>query len=202
VNVLYKYRGWLLGALTVAMLVLPGAGLTDEWVCSALPLAATIFVVFVFVRIVARRTIGEHTRGVVHDADRLVTEGIYSRIRHPLYLSNAGIGYSFVILHFGFQLVAIAFVVVLFSFEFLLSRLEDRFLEDRFGDDWREWAAVTPAFFPRLINRGFAVGGSAGRGAKTPMKSRSFFASFRADTSTWFWLVFAIAVIVARKFVG
>ncbi|MCQ2098159.1 MAG: isoprenylcysteine carboxylmethyltransferase family protein [Fibrobacter sp.] len=149
-NKLYAYRGWILGALAIAMLLFPGDPISDTWLCEVLPLSAVLLVSFSILRIQARRSIGEHTRGFTHDADRLVTEGIYSRIRHPLYLSNGGVGYAFVVLHMGFQPVALVFVVALFAFEFLLSRLEDRYLESRFGDGWRKWAAATPAFIPRL----------------------------------------------------
>lgn len=196
-NKLYAFRGWILGALAITMLLLPGEPISDSWYSNVLPLSAAFFVAFAILRIQARRSIGEHTRGFTHDADRLVTDGIYSRIRHPLYLSNAGIGYAFVVLHLGVQLVALAFVVTLLAFEFLLSRLEDRYLENRFGDKWRKWAAVTPAFFPRL---------TASNNSAVPLlpemecpAKRSFLAAVRADISTWFWLAVVIVIVVLRK---
>lgn len=210
-NKLYAYRGWVLGVLAIAMLLFPGDPISDVWLSEVLPLSAVLLVSFSILRIQARRSIGEHTRGFTHDADRLVTEGIYSRIRHPLYLSNGGVGYAFVILHMGFQPVALVFVVALFAFEFLLSRLEDRYLESRFGDEWRKWAAATPAFFPRLtLGNKTAVplqpekvsGESAAhlRPEKdcAPAK-RSFLSAARADASTWFWLAVVVAIIVLRK---
>lgn len=213
-KILYAYRGWILGAMAGTMLALPGMPISDDWF-DMLPLPTLCLIAFVLLRVQARRIIGEHTRGFSHDADRLVTEGVYSRIRHPLYLSNAGVGYAFVVLHFGFALVALAFVVALFAFEYLLSRMEDRYLENRFGEEWRTWAAETPAFFPRLSGSGVgpSVGGqpataregsatgSAERSAKTPAR-RSFAAAFKADTSTWLWLLVMIAVVVGRKFLG
>lgn len=197
-NKMYACRGWILGGLAMVMLLFPGDPISDFWFSNVLPLPVVLLVSFAILRIQARRSIGEHTRGFTHDADRLVTEGIYSRIRHPLYLSNGGIGYAFVILHMGFQPVALAFVVALLAFEFLLSRLEDRYLESRFGDEWRKWAAVTPAFIPRLTF------GSQTAESLHPEKDgvsakRSFLAAARADASTWFWLVAGIVIIILRK---
>lgn len=210
-NKLYAYRGWVLGVLAIAMLLFPGDPISDTWLCEVLPLSAVLLVSFSILRIQARRSIGEHTRGFTHDADRLVTEGIYSRIRHPLYLSNGGVGYAFVVLHMGFQPVALVFVVALFAFEFLLSRLEDRYLESRFGDEWRKWAAVTPAFIPRLtLGNKTAVPlhpeKVSGESASplhpekdcAPAK-RSFLSAARADASTWFWLAVVVAIILLRK---
>lgn len=198
-NKLYAYRGWILGGLAVALLLMPGAPLANEWCGEALPLSIAIFIVFVLLRILARRTIGEHTRGFTHDADRLVTESLYSRIRHPLYLSNAGIGYALIILHLGFSLMALPFVVILFSFEFLLSRMEDRYLENRFGDEWRKWAMVTPAFFPRLALGNMTAGRLHPEMENGKPAERSFLSAARGDVSTWFWLAVAIALIVLRK---
>lgn len=192
-NFLYAYRGWILGIMALVMLALPGAPISEKWTCEELPLSIACFVVFVLLRILSRRSIGEHTRGFKHDADRLVKEGIYSKIRHPLYLSNDGIGYALVILHFGFSLFAIPFVALLFVFEFLLSRAEDRFLENRFQDEWRAWSAVTPAFIPNLSRK---------KSNETKVnEKRSFLEAFKADSSTWFWLSFAVLVIMARKLI-
>lgn len=197
-NKLYAYRGWVLGVLAIAMLLFPRDPISDVWLSEVLPLSAVLLVSFSILRIQARRSIGEHTRGFTHDADRLVTEGIYSRIRHPLYLSNGGIGYAFVILHMGFQPVALVFVVALFAFEFLLSRLEDRYLENRFGDEWRKWAAATPAFFPRLTLGNKTAAHLHPEKDCAPAK-RSFLSAARADASTWFWLAVVVAIILFRK---
>lgn len=201
-NRLYAYRGWILGALAVVMLLLPGASMTDRWFDEALPLSAAVFIVSVLLRVAARRTIGEHTRGFTHDADRLVTEGLYSKVRHPLYLSNTGIGYAFIVLHFGVDFLALPFVIALVAFEVLLSKMEDRYLENRFGDEWRTWSAETPAFIPRLSLNGSHHIEAVDALPVGERKARSFLASFKADASTWLWLAVGVALIVARKFVG
>ena len=42
-----------------------------------------------YLRVKARRVIGEHSRGNIQEADELITWGAYARLRHPLYVSNA-----------------------------------------------------------------------------------------------------------------
>lgn len=188
---LYAYRGSILALIAVAMLAVPGAPMGGAWLME-LPLCACLFLCSVILRVLARRSIGEHTRGYAHDADHLVTVGVYAKIRHPLYVSNTGVGCSLAILHLGLSLYLVPFVIVLACFEVLLSRMEDRYLESRFGDEWRGWAACTPAFFPYL--------------KKGPRASfagcRSTLESVKSDCSTWFWLLISIAVIVALKFAG
>lgn len=210
---LYAYRGWILAALGVAVLALPAAPLPrldvsrllerpgllfDEDVFFGVLLPVAVFLSSALLRIQARRSIGEHTRGYAHDADRLVTEGIYSRIRHPLYVSNTGVAYSLMLLHLGLTPVAALPVFALVVFEVFLSRMEDRYLEKRFGDDWCKWAKVTPAFFPRL-----SPGPETEKEIRTSVefRPRSFEAALKADASTWFWLLFCIFIIVLRKLV-
>jgi protein-S-isoprenylcysteine O-methyltransferase Ste14 len=75
------------------------------------------------------------------EARQLVTGGIYSRFRNPIYLFG-GIGLA------GFALVIerpqllLAFVVLV-PLQVLRSRREARVLEERFGDEYREYAQQT-----------------------------------------------------------
>lgn len=210
-NKLYAFRGWILGALGLAVIAMPPAPfprikisrllehpelLFNDEVFFALLVPGAVFLVSVLLRIQARRTIGEHTRGFTHDADRLVTDGLYSKIRHPLYVSNTGVAYSLILLHLGFTPVAAIPVILLVVFEVLLSKMEDRYLESRFGEEWRKWAAKTPAFFPRL-----APMSETEKSRSAKFVPRSFGESFRTDTSTWFWLVFCVSLILLRKMV-
>ncbi|MBC8214771.1 MAG: DUF1295 domain-containing protein [Candidatus Marinimicrobia bacterium] len=91
---------------------------------------------------VAPRTSGRNTKSQV--ANSLNTSGIYSIVRHPLYLANF-------FMWFGFMMFVPAWwVSVLFIFSFWLyyERImfaEEDFLKNKFVDDYEKWANKTPA---------------------------------------------------------
>ena len=190
---LYRFRGCILGLLAIALVVAPPSLFPksfelDKCVVGIL-IAVPLFVASAILRVRARQFIGEHTRGKIHDADKLVTVGVYSRVRHPLYISNTGFAVGFTFLHLGASPWVVPFALVVVTFEVALARIEDRFLEDRFGEAWRAWARVTPAFFPHLAS-------------STPHPTqRSFLSAFFADRSTWLWLLFCNLVLILRKVV-
>lgn len=202
-NNLYKFRGYILGLLAILLLAMPGVGFPSKqtldqstgffyyfMLWAPFVLAETLFLLSVLLRIQARRSIGEHTRGSEHAADRLVTWGVYSKIRHPLYLSNTGVGISFALIHLGFAWETALISAVLVVYEFVLSRMEDSFLENRFRDEWRAWKSVTPAFIPWI----------APKHECQPGPARSFVEAFKSDKSTWIWLCVFFALILLRKF--
>jgi len=86
---------------------------------------------------------------------RLATGGPYARIRHPQYA-------AFVLIMLGF-LVQWPTLPTLVMFPILvwmyarLARREEREVEEEFGEEYRRYAAATPAFFPRLNRQGFGT---------------------------------------------
>ncbi|AQH05128.1 isoprenylcysteine carboxyl methyltransferase (plasmid) [Burkholderia sp. KK1] len=88
---------------------------------------------------------------VLYDAQRngkLATTGPYAKVRHPQYV-------GFVVIMFGFllqwpTLVTLLMFPVLVYMYVRLARQEERDSEGQFGDAWREYAARTPRFIPRL----------------------------------------------------
>ena len=188
---LYRFRGTILGIIAVALAIAPPSLFPEKFYindCIAgIFIALPLYVVSAFLRVQTRRYIGEHTRGKVHAADSLVTSGPYSRVRHPLYVSNTGFALGIAFFHLGVSLWVLPFVFVVVVFEKTLSRIEDRFLERKFGDTWRAWALKTPAFLPRLGE------------SKHALPQRTFWQAFFADSSTWLWLLFCNLLLVLRK---
>jgi len=79
---------------------------------------------------------------------KLLTEGIYARVRHPRYFefSLGGVGAALVSNYpaaYLAVLLTIAGLVVLVPFE-------ERELEARFGDEFRDYRRRVPAIFPKL----------------------------------------------------
>jgi protein-S-isoprenylcysteine O-methyltransferase Ste14 len=81
-------------------------------------------------------------------AHRLAITGIYARMRHPQYV-------AFVLIMFGFllqwpTLLTLAMFPVLVFMYAYLSRREEADMEAQFGEEYRQYAARTPRFLPRL----------------------------------------------------
>ena len=76
----------------------------------------------------------------------LLTQGIYGTVRHPRYIEVVFwvLGYAlfanFLALYVGFLLTVPGL--------FLIVLLEERELVQRFGDEWRDYAARVPRFIP------------------------------------------------------
>jgi len=80
-------------------------------------------------------------------ADKLNTTGIYSTVRHPLYLGNFLIFLGFIL--FTQSFIFILFAVLLFRFYYERIMLaEEEFLRRKYGVIYEEWASRTPAFYP------------------------------------------------------
>ena len=81
-------------------------------------------------------------------AHQLATQGVYARLRHPQYA-----GFILIMLGFLFQwptvLTLLMFPVLVFMYV-RLAISEERQAEKEFGQAWRDYAAHTPRFLPRL----------------------------------------------------
>lgn len=82
-------------------------------------------------------------------ADSLNTTGIYSVVRHPLYLGNflMWLGVSLLTCSPGF---VAAFALAYWIYYERIMYAEEQFLRRKFGTAYVLWAASTPAFLPRL----------------------------------------------------
>ncbi len=87
--------------------------------------------------------------GCLEKSAKLATGGPYARTRNPLYLGSSLMGAGFAIA--GRSLVmAVALTALLIFVYAPVIRREAEFLESRFGDDYRRYAAQVPLFLPRL----------------------------------------------------
>ncbi|MCP4382764.1 MAG: DUF1295 domain-containing protein [Hyphomicrobiales bacterium] len=82
-------------------------------------------------------------------ADTLNTTGLYSVVRHPLYVGNALIWLGLIL--FNHTIWVIAFVCLFFAIYYeRIMAAEERFLESRFGDVFRQWVDRVPAVVPDI----------------------------------------------------
>jgi isoprenylcysteine carboxyl methyltransferase (ICMT) family protein YpbQ len=92
-------------------------------------------------------TSGRNTAGQV--AETLNQTGIYSIVRHPLYLGNflMWLGIAFAVQNFWFVAV---FVLLYWIYYERIMYAEEQFLRRKFGETFIEWAGRTPAFIPNF----------------------------------------------------
>lgn len=96
---------------------------------------------------VPRRTSGRNTEQQV--AETLNTTGMYSIVRNPLYLGNFFLGLA-VALFLRVWWLPIFYIPIFILYYERIIFAEEMFLRRKFGDAYVEWAARTPAFFPRI----------------------------------------------------
>jgi protein-S-isoprenylcysteine O-methyltransferase Ste14 len=80
-------------------------------------------------------------------ASELRTTGVYSLIRHPLYVANGLMGLGLALFPGLWYLGAITIAATLLYYERIAAR-EEEFLEERFGPVFLEWARTVPAMVP------------------------------------------------------
>ena len=88
---------------------------------------------------------------VLYEAQRkrgLATTGLYARVRHPQY-----IGFVLIMLGFLFQwptLLTLGMFPILLYMYYRLAIREEQDMITQFGDEYLQYKARTPAFFPHL----------------------------------------------------
>jgi protein-S-isoprenylcysteine O-methyltransferase Ste14 len=79
---------------------------------------------------------------VTAQAKALVTTGLYSKIRNPIYFFG-GVAFLGVFIAWGNLYVLAAFLVMYFAMQGLRARKESGVLEEAFGDEYRRYKAQT-----------------------------------------------------------
>jgi methanethiol S-methyltransferase len=88
----------------------------------------------------------------IHQArrdDKLMTDGVYARVRHPQYTGLFLIVFGEGVVHWPTIVSLAAFPVIVVAYT-LLARQEERQMLDKFGDEYREYQRRVPMFIPRF----------------------------------------------------
>lgn len=155
-NFLFKYRGYLpLLILVFGFIVFyqtyPKSEFSDDeyllyqFICLAVGLFGVLIRAYT-VGHTPKNTSGRNTsEGQI--ADELNSTGIYSTVRHPLYVGNffMWLGVTMLTQNFWFT---VAFVFMYWVYYERIMFAEEQFLRGKFGDVYLKWAAQTPAFIP------------------------------------------------------
>ncbi len=156
-NFLFKHRGQfpvILFLLAIPVVFYTGTAYLDTvakeilmWVAISLSILGFI-IRSISIGTTPKGTSGRNTKeGQV--AESLNTTGIYSMVRHPLYVGNYFMWIGIVLFTFNFEFVVIVTLAFWLYYERIMFA-EERFLERKFGDIYMEWASRTPAFIPCL----------------------------------------------------
>lgn len=82
-------------------------------------------------------------------ADTVNTQGIYSTVRHPLYLGNFLMYLGLAMLSYNIWFVII-FILIFYLYYERIMFAEEQFLRNKFGSQYLDWASRTAAFIPNF----------------------------------------------------
>ena len=157
-NFLFKYRGQF--PVLLFILSVPFISLTDYtlinykahnlFMLTSISISSLgFFVRFYTIGTTPKGTSGRNTKEQV--ADVLNSSGMYSMLRHPLYLGNYLIWLGISFASFNIYFVIIMSLLFWIYYERIMFA-EERFLERKFGADYLSWASKLPAFLPSILN--------------------------------------------------
>lgn len=159
-NTLFRYRGQI--PVVLFLLAIPTVFFTDYapiakfdwcyWVL--LGVSAAVSFLGLVIRAIAigtsnKNTSGRNTKEQV--ADALNTKGIYSTMRHPLYVGNYFMWIGIVMYTMNIWFILLVSLAFWLYYERIMFA-EERFLERKFGQEYLDWSLKVPAFIPSWKN--------------------------------------------------
>lgn len=112
--------------------------------------AVSLFGLYIRIMTISYLPKGTFGRNVANQvADSLNTKGIYSIVRHPLYLGNFFMWLGLII-YVGLPWFMIFCVLSFWIYYERIMFAEESFLRGKFGNVYEDWASRTPAFIPRF----------------------------------------------------
>ena len=155
-NWLFRWRSYLpllLAPLLVAALFESAYSDGTVWNIPAdyfRALAILISILGFLVRCITAGYVPRGTSGrnvACQEAQCLNTSGMYSMVRHPLYLGNSLMIFG-ITLFVGTWWLPLFTILLLWLYYERIMFAEEEFLRRKFGESYVEWASRTPAFLP------------------------------------------------------
>lgn len=126
----------------------PGDSQREDYLWEAICLAVSLSGLVIRVLAISHAAPSTSGRGTAEPvAATLNTAGLYSTVRHPLYLGNYLMWLGVTMLP-GVWWSPVLCSLAFFLYYERIAFAEEEFLRRRFGDTWEAWAAKTPAFVP------------------------------------------------------
>ena len=146
-KLLFKYRSYTPVPFVILMFVFY-YGNIQSWI-----IGAGITIIGELLRIWGVAYAGSLTRTTTSvKANQLVTAGPFAYVRNPLYIGN-------ILIYLGFGIISLALfpylqisALVWFIFQYtLIIRIEEDFLESKFGVQYSEYKKNVPRILPRIF---------------------------------------------------
>jgi protein-S-isoprenylcysteine O-methyltransferase Ste14 len=156
-NWLFKRRGWLPVFMVVAGIVMMYLGnrqaiifdLRDEMIILGISLFGEVIRI-ITVGFAAKNTSGRNT-AAGQIADELNVTGVYSIVRHPLYVGNFFMWLGPVLFLRSAWFTVVFFLVYWLYYERIMFA-EEQYLRRKFGEEYDRWSEKVSAFIPFTFN--------------------------------------------------
>ena len=140
--VLFKNRGWLPILFLGVPLIAPGDTSPNRWVVGVFLIAlGEAF------RLAGVAAAGTTTRRRSRNVHRLVTYGIFSWIRNPLYNGNFLVWIGFCVISGVMWFLPVAILLFATEYSFIV-RYEEGVLESTFGREYLDYKNAVPRWIP------------------------------------------------------
>ena len=158
-NYLFRYRSYF--PILLFLIAIPVIYKTDyqriplELRYALTAVAIILSSIGLFIRAVSIATTPKGTSGrntkVGQVAETLNTNGIYSAVRHPLYVGNFFMWIGITVFTYNiFYIILVSLIFWLYYERIMFA--EERFLESKFGKEYLDWSLKVPAFIPTFNN--------------------------------------------------
>ncbi len=153
---LFRYRGQI--PLLMFLIGIPYLYFSDySWLtpCNEMILGAVGAVITILGILFRAYIVGTTPRGTSgrnreeQIAETLNTRGVYSIVRHPLYVGNYLMWAGILIYMGSISAFLIVSLIYWIYYERIMFR-EERFLEGKFGQQYIDWSMRVPAFIPNF----------------------------------------------------
>jgi protein-S-isoprenylcysteine O-methyltransferase Ste14 len=180
---LFRHRSWLPIFFLVIVLFAPGRTSTLHWVIGGL-----LVVIGEAYRMSGVAAAGTETRRRSRAVQRLVTYGVFSLSRNPLYNGNFLIWMGFVVISGVLWFLPVAIVLFAVEYSFIV-RYEEGVLESIFGEEYLAYKSRTPRWMPRGSSAPSAAGEDGYHWAE----------AWRSEISTFLQYAILIAAFILKS---
>jgi len=160
-NFLFRWRGyipWIMVVFFWKALISPehiGEKFGILWEFAFEIFCISISLMGIIVRVIIAGKVPEGTSGrntKEQKAESLNTTGLYSIVRHPIYVLGNFPIFLGILLFLQLWWAILPSIVTFWIYYLPIMKAEDKFLEKKFQEEWRRWAKKTPLAIPNLKN--------------------------------------------------